>query len=190
MKALVMLLAMLLSLSVTVRGATNAVPDKDEQNRMAMEAVGLKERGRYAEAEVVLKRLAELQPDQVGVKQMLAEVQAKLKAKKDDPLVQLKRQLESIRMPEVLFREAKAEDVIEYLRTEGAKYSKDKSEINYVWLVPADAKLGPVTLNLHNVPLSDVLRYVTQMAGLRYRLEPNAVVIYPPDSAAPNAKAE
>ena len=29
----------------------------------------------------------------------------------------------------------------------------------------------PVTLNLKNVPLSDVLKYVTQIAGLKYRVE-------------------
>ena len=33
-------------------------------------------------------------------------------------------------------------------------------------------------MNLRHVPLADVLKYVTESAGLRYRVDPHAVVIY------------
>ena len=41
------------------------------------------------------------------------------------------------------------------------------------------------TLNLHNIPLADVLKYVTESAGLRYRTDAHAVVIYKPLPTVP-----
>ena len=56
--------------------------------------------------------------------------------------------------------------------------------------MPADTKLNPVTLNLKKVPFTDVLNYVTQLAGLKYRVDAHAVVIYKPEppSPEPNVK--
>jgi type II secretory pathway component GspD/PulD (secretin) len=47
------------------------------------------------------------------------------------------------------------------------------------------AESQKVTLNLRSVPLADVLKYVTESAGLRYRVDPHAVVIYQPPPAVP-----
>ena len=85
------------------------------------------------------------------------------------------------------FRAASPQDVIDYLRHESGKFAADKTEVNFVWQVPDSVQLPPITLSLKNIPLSDVLRYVTQLTGLRYRVEPYAVVIYKPD---PNVKPE
>jgi hypothetical protein len=81
--------------------------------------------------------------------------------------------------PEIHMNEVAPQQVIEWLRVESKKYTPDKTQINFVWRVPADVKVRPVTLNLNKVPLDDVLIYVTQAAGLRYRVERHAVVIHP-----------
>jgi general secretion pathway protein D len=39
-----------------------------------------------------------------------------------------------------------------------------------------------ITLSLHDVPLIDALKYVTQLAGLKYRIESSAVLILPLDA--------
>jgi general secretion pathway protein D len=39
-----------------------------------------------------------------------------------------------------------------------------------------------VTLSLRNVPLIDALKYVTTLAGLKYRIEPSAVIVLPLDA--------
>ena len=157
-----------------------------------MEAVMLNSKGFYAEAEVRLKRLAALHPEQPTVREMLREVQTKLQVKEQDPVVLLQRKLKSIVLPVVKFREANARDVIEFLQVESAKLAADKTEINFVWQLPANAPALPITLNLKNVPLTEVLNYVTQLAGLRYRVDAYAVVIYKPDAPvpAPNVKPE
>ena len=135
---------------------------------------------RSAEAETQLKKLAVLRPDDAKVKELLAEVQAKWKAQQAEPINVLKRQLAETIVPEVKYREAAAQDIIQHLG--------EASKVNFVWLVPADAKTAPVTLSLTKTPLGDVLQYVTQLSGLKYRVEPHAVVIY--KAEAPNAKSE
>ena len=169
-------------------GATNEVPSGAEQERIFMEAVLLRQHGLYGEAEAKLKDLATWQPNQPTIKEMLTDVQAKMKAKEAEPVSVLKRRLAEIVFPVVNFREAAALDVIQYFQTESGKLAADKTEINFVWLVPAEAKLGAVTLSLKKVPLADALDYVTQLAGLKYRVEAHAVVIYQPEVR--NAKSE
>jgi hypothetical protein len=93
-------------------------------------------------------------------------------------------------------RETPVTDVIEILRTESAKVSGDKAAINFVWQAPESSKAAKLTLNLHNIPLADMLKYVTEGAGLRYRVDAHAVVIYKPlptvlkESAPANVKPE
>jgi general secretion pathway protein D len=40
----------------------------------------------------------------------------------------------------------------------------------------------PITLSLRKVPMIDALKYITTLANLKYRIEPNAVVIVPVDA--------
>jgi hypothetical protein len=137
------------------------------------------------EAEPRFARLAELQPDQPTIKKMLAETRAQLAAKRDAPEAVLKRKLSSIIIAECNFREARAEDAMDYL------VKQAKEEINIVWQVPADVPTTPVTLRLRNTPPLDVLGYVTQAAGVRSRVDAHAIVIYRPTQVpAANAKSE
>lgn len=97
----------------------------------------------------------------------------------------LKQQLSTWTLPEVAFRDAEVATVIEYLKTESKKLTPDQAPINIVWLVPPDAKLPRVTMQLRNISFEDVLRYVTQLVRLRYRIEEHAVVIKPRETPPP-----
>lgn len=48
--------------------------------------------------------------------------------------------------------------------------------------VPAAAGGKTITLSLRNVPMDQALKYVTSLAGLKYRLESSAVVLLPADA--------
>ncbi len=43
----------------------------------------------------------------------------------------------------------------------------------------APGVIPQITMNLRDIPLIDAIRYVTEVAGLKYRIEPNAVIITP-----------
>lgn len=173
---------MLMALAVNAwAGATNEAPGAAEQKRMFMEAVLQKQHDQFDEAEAQLKQLTVLQPGNAEVAALLAAVQAQRQAKAADPVNVLKRKLAETIITEVKFREAAALDVVQFLQTQ--------ADINLVWLVPAEVSVNPVTLSLKKVPLADVLGFVTQLTGLKYRVDPHAVVIYKPEAAAAaNAK--
>jgi general secretion pathway protein D len=101
------------------------------------------------------------------------------------PGAELKRKLNDLIVPELNVREAGPADVIEFLRAESKKLTSDKSEINFVWQVPADQKFPKITLNLKKVPMIDVIRYVTDLAKLGYRIDPHVVVIFVPEKTTP-----
>ncbi len=170
--------------------ATNEVPTMAEQEQMFMEAVMLKQQGFYGEAEVRLKKLAELQPDQPTVKQMLAEVREKLKRREPDAATLLKRKLSAIIVPDITFREAAVGDAIRFLGDECRRLSPDKSGVNLVWMAPEEMKSTKVTLQLRDIPMLDALQYVTDVAKLKYRIDPHAVVIYKPEPPAPVVPAD
>ena len=181
---LILLLALLVGVTLT-QAATNAVPASAEQEKLRIEAGMLIRQGLYTEAEIRLQQLAEWQPNNILIRDVLAEVRMLIL------IDALEKQLAAIRLPSVEFHDAKAQDAIGFLRQESAKFTADKIAINFVWQVPATAAVATVTLSLKNVPLGDALKYVTQLAGLRYRAEAHAIIIYKPEpTTSSNAKPE
>ena len=130
----------------------------------------------------------------------------------------LSEKLNQIRIPEINFKGASIEDVVDFLRKaakEGDLTSPPQSRGVNIYLnlrrpgeaaavapaapvpspffdddeaapMPAiqpvqDLGLPRITLSLQDVPLLEVIRYITEMTGLKYRIEENALVITPVD---------
>ncbi|MGO9246097.1 MAG: STN domain-containing protein [Verrucomicrobiia bacterium] len=181
---LLALTSLLVFTRVAVAGTeTNASLRADEQAVIFLERTG-----RYDEAEARSIQMLQQNPNDVNAKRLLAEVED---AKhKPHPSTALRETLDEIIIPEVNFREVGVADVIEFLRTESQKISGADYPINFVWQASAESfKTTKVTLDLRRVPLADVLKYVTESAGLRYRVDPRAVVIYQPPPAAPTGSS-
>ncbi len=92
--------------------------------------------------------------------------------------------MNQIIFPTVSFQGATVEEAIEYLRVKsrdldafaGASGPKGVSII----LRTGDAPLkSNISLDLKDVPMSEALRYITELAGMKYKIEPHAVVIMP-----------
>lgn len=102
-------------------------------------------------------------------------------------------------LPKIEFREATLAEALDFLRAKAKELDPDKSGVNIVLtpgidtvrlgntdMRPADAR---ITMSLTNVPLDDAVRYVTGLAGLKLRVEPNALVLEaPPATASGDAK--
>ncbi|MCX7885771.1 MAG: hypothetical protein N3B01_00735 [Verrucomicrobiae bacterium] len=158
--------------------------------QLFLEAVMLSQAGLYEEAETRCRKILSQMPNQPTVKQLLDEIQQKkLQRGKPDPAAELKKRLGSIVLPEVHFREAAVTDVVEFLRQETKKYTPDKTEINFVLMLPA-GDIPKVTLTLRKVPLSELLRYIGILTGLQYRVDPYAVVLSPAPSLTPLAQPD
>ena len=87
----------------------------------------------------------------------------------------------SIIIPEMAFREANVRDAVAFLNQAAKQSDPDKEGVNIlVMLPPGDATAQPtLTIELHNVPLYDALRYSCEALGLHMRIDDNAVVLSP-----------
>ena len=159
----------------------------DQMGEMLQGAILLARMGLYDEAEQQCNKILAQDPKQPTVKQLLDEIQEK--KRQQDSSSDLRHKLDDTVIHELNVRDATVLDVIELLRAESQKVSADKTPINFVWQAPEASKAAKVTLNLHNVPLGDVLKYVTESAGLRFRADTHAIVIYKPLPIAPKESA-
>ncbi|MGD0017049.1 MAG: hypothetical protein ABSC38_06010 [Verrucomicrobiia bacterium] len=111
-------------------------------------------------------------------------------AGESEALARIKEKLNKTILPEVSFRDATMTDVIRFLVDESRRLDLPTKEgVNIV--LQTDQMGGSnvarqVSLNLHNIPLIEALRYATTGAGLEFRIEPNAVLVGTGLAQAPN----
>jgi general secretion pathway protein D len=118
----------------------------------------------------------------------------------------LTEKLNKIIFPELSFRDALITDVVRFLSDESRRYDPDKVGVSIVLqpgvgealaapapmpapegetgaAAPAPTAGGRgITLSLRNIPLIEALKYITGVAGLKYRVEASAVIILPKDA--------
>jgi general secretion pathway protein D len=97
---------------------------------------------------------------------------------------EIQRKLREFIIDRVDFSGATVEEVLEFLRIRSRDLDPDRRGIDFVMSVPGDAASRSVTLNLNRVPVEEVLRYITELGGMRYRVEEFAVRIVPASDAA------
>ena len=91
--------------------------------------------------------------------------------------------LDHITLPNVVFKEARIQDVLDYLQTQSRELDTFASEsvnrgVHFI-LRTGDKNLPPITLNLKKYPLGGALGLVTDQAGLKYRMEGATIIIVP-----------
>ena len=120
---------------------------------------------------------------------------------------EINKKMTTIILPEINFREAVITDVVGFLSEESRRLDPEKVGVNIVLQLgaaaaapapqappvaaegeeafapaPAPVSSAPrISVTLRRIPLSDALRLITQSAGLKYRIEPFAVIIVPKD---------
>lgn len=86
------------------------------------------------------------------------------------------RRLSEIRMPKVEFEEAHLGQVIEELVEATRMLDSSKKAIN-ILLGPGVDPSSPVTLQLQNIPVGQVLKYIAEFSNLEIRIDGNAVLL-------------
>lgn len=84
--------------------------------------------------------------------------------------------LRTLIFPRVEFSGATLDEVVELLRVRSKDVDPGGSGISFVINVPAEARNKPVSLDLFNVPVEEVIRYVSEMSGVAYKVDDNAVI--------------
>ncbi|MEI6536842.1 MAG: hypothetical protein WCN98_15960, partial [Verrucomicrobiaceae bacterium] len=102
----------------------------------------------------------------------------------NDSTSYLQSKLQRIIIPSVQFQGASLEEAIEFLRIkvkdlDVAENDATRRGINLILKTGARPSDAAISLDLHDVPVMEALRYITELAGMKYVIEPYAIVVMP-----------
>ncbi len=103
-----------------------------------------------------------------------------MKSEASAPKSPIQAKLDAIIFPKVQFSEATLEEALAFLRAksrllDASEPNEAKRGVNFI-LQGAPASTALISMDLKNVPLSQVVKYTADLADLEYRIEENAVV--------------
>lgn len=84
--------------------------------------------------------------------------------------------LRTLIFPKVDFAGATLDEVAELLRVRSRDLDPQGKGVGFVMNVPPESRDKPISLNLFNVPMEEVLRYVSEMSGVTYKVDDHAVI--------------
>jgi hypothetical protein len=98
----------------------------------------------------------------------------------------LEKELNALVIPHVELKEATFDTTLEYLKQTAAKVSGGKTKVNFVVQLPQDvATSTKVTLNLSDVPFTEVLHYVSELTGFTFSIDKYAITVKQASAATP-----
>jgi len=89
----------------------------------------------------------------------------------------LTQKLRSLRIAKIDFSGATLDEVVEYLRITSRDVDPEGKGVGFILNVGDETKTRPINLTVNDVPLEEVVRYVTEMTGSSFKVEDHAVVI-------------
>lgn len=93
---------------------------------------------------------------------------------------EINQKLKNIRLKSVEFSDATIDDAISFLNAKSKEEDlPDHVGVNFVVKQEARDTSRKFTLSLHDIPLSDALRYITQLANVKSKVEEFAVLVVP-----------
>lgn len=105
-----------------------------------------------------------------------------------EPTVYLTRKMQKIVFPQVQFAGASIEEAIEFLRVKSRDLDVEETDpakkgVNIILKAGDTPITNSISLDLSDVPMVEALRYVTELSGMKYKVEPYAVLIVPVSDA-------
>jgi len=103
----------------------------------------------------------------------------------------LSRKLNAIRLPNVQFTDARLDEVVQFIVLRARELDTLETDpayrgVSILIQAPDEYKGQLIDLSLRNVPISEVLRYAADQAGMRYELDQFAIRLVPLNSVAGN----
>lgn len=100
------------------------------------------------------------------------------------PSAYIKEKMERIVFPQVTFSGATVEEAIEFLRVKSRdldllEKNSERKGVNIIMKAGETPVNAAITLDLKNVPMAEALRYITELAGMKFKIEPYAVLVVP-----------
>lgn len=90
----------------------------------------------------------------------------------------IEKQFSTVILPQIQFREATFAEALDFLKKKVADVTGGKQTANFV-VQPGVDQTAKVTLSLTNIPLTEALRYVTDLVNAKVEYQKYAIVIRP-----------
>jgi hypothetical protein len=129
------------------------------------------------------KIVTEMEPHNLTAQRYLGMIAAQEKANGQTG-GERQKQLKELILPRVDLNEANFNTTLDYLKQTAAK--QGEKNISFVVQVPSDiVDTKKVTLNLSNIPFTEVLRYLGELTGFKFSIDKYAIVVKLPQAEAP-----
>lgn len=150
------------------------------QNPMVAEGIAAFKKGDYENARMLFDAALAQNPKDTTA-QNYARMIA-LKTKSGDSGLQAS--LKKVVIPQIQFTDSTPRECVDYVVQRIEKLTDGKQKVSVVWLVPTDLP-ARITLSLQNVPATEALRYIAEMAGLQIDYDAYALKIKPAPAVKP-----
>ncbi len=148
------------------------------------QGVLLYNKGQYGEALANFEKVLVERPDFVYARNYIAKCQSAM-AKGLGPKNDLEGQLAKVIVPEINFADAPLGDVLDYFSSRALELSGGSIALNFLYTGTSEQRKDTlITLNLRNVPISEAIKYASQLSGSTVKYEDHAVVITPSSGAS------
>ena len=142
-------------------------------------------RGDLETAKSKFEMVNQLDPRNIPAIAYLRQIAAQEKNKPTSP--QQEKALSQLIIPKLEFREATFTAALDFMKRKATELSGGKQSVNFVVQLPPESQNTPVTLNLQNIPFTEALRYISELAGAKVEYQKFAVVIRPGGAATASA---
>jgi hypothetical protein len=157
------------------------------------EGVALFNQEKYGEALMAFEEVLQASPNHVYARSYAMKSKSAI-AKGTQPKNDLEGRLARIIIPQIAFAEAPLGDVLDFFSVKAEEISGGQTTVNFIFNGTPEQRSGTlITLSVRNIPMTEAIRYVTQLSNTRAKYEPHAVVIdagAAPAAAAPAATTE
>jgi hypothetical protein len=89
----------------------------------------------------------------------------------------LTKRADGIIFPKIDYREASVPEIVEHLNRASKDLDPDKVGVPIELSAAAKANKTKITISLSKVPLTEVIKYITNLASLKYRITSSKVMI-------------
>ncbi len=162
--------------------ATPILVAQGTQENAFTKGVELFNQEKYAEALVLFEQVLQVRPSFVYARSYASQCRLAL-AKGPQQKNDLEARLARVIIPEVNFSDASLGDVLDYLSSRTQEITQGATTVNFIFMGTTELRSETqITLNLRNIPVTEVIKYVAQMSKMTLRYEPNAVVITAPSA--------
>ena len=87
--------------------------------------------------------------------------------------------MDRIIIPQIEFEDADVGTVLDWISSRSLRYDPNKRGININKSFPESSDNWRVSINMRNIPMSEVIRYICQQTGLKYRIDSDSIFVGP-----------